>query len=505
MDNILTIRQLNQKLKQVLDVKFPFVWVKGEVTNLARPSSGHIYFSLKDGDDLLNCVWFRTQQEEQAFDPLTGEVWEDGPKPSIALSVQDGQELICAGRLTIYAPRGQYQLVVELAQETGIGQLYANFEALKKKLSSEGLFDSKYKKALPHNIRNVALITAKTGAVIQDFLRISHNRGISATIHIYPSLVQGEGAPTMLINSLIKAQEDTFTKKICSHDMKSSKIIHEKADVIVFIRGGGSIQDLWAFNDENLARAIHACQIPVLTGIGHEPDFTIADYVADMSMATPSHVAQILWQERSSIMQKVDDKERLLTELIENIVYNYANILQNECKKLHLLSPKNKLAQKEENLYNLYMRMKNTFLRHLTFEEMQIKNLTQHIKNFKPALTKEEISLEYHKNLLTKAALAKLHEKSIQFEHVETKFLSLLKDFPENFSKKIEQIHLQLEIHSPLAPLKKGYALVEKTTSTGEKNVLRSTKNVKTNDTLYLTFIDGNVETVATNVKINKQ
>jgi len=489
MDNILSVRELNQKLRQVLDIKFPFVWVKGEVTNCASPSSGHIYFSLKDGDDLLNCVWFRQNQKPQKFDPMTGEVWEDGPKQSIAHTLCDGQEIICAGRLTIYAPRGQYQLIVELAEQSGTGQLYATFEALKKKLATEGLFEAAHKKALPQKIKNIALITAPNGAVIKDFLRISKNRGMGSHIHLYPSLVQGEGASKMLIAALLQAQNDYF-------DTNKKK----KADVIVLIRGGGSIQDLWAFNDEALARAIYACPIPIITGIGHEPDHSIADYVADISVATPSHAAQILWQERSVLIQRIDDIERGLSDMVNSLLYHHEIQLKHATKNLLLLSPQNKLKSQIEQTKNLFVRLQNAILRNYNFENMRTKNLVQLLKSTRPPIAHEKIKTENLQKELQRSFFHALEKKEQAWDALNKNLLAQENILYSRYNQLLENMALQLALHNPLAPLEKGYILVEAKAKDGKKTIVRSVDNVQINDKLCLNFQDGFVDTIAEKV-----
>ena len=274
MDNILSVRELTERLRQVVEQRFPYAWVRGEVTNLSRPSSGHVYFSLKEGDALLGCVWFAGRQKtHERFDPLTGEVWEGGPKPSLAHSLENGQEIVCAGRLSVYGPRGAYQMLVDLAQETGRGRWYLAFEELKRSLAAQGFFDQSRKRPIPDSPRRVALITAPTGAAVRDFIRIAADRGLGAGIRIYPTPVQGDDAPPRIVAALEEANRQGW------------------AEVAVLIRGGGSIQDLWAFNDERVARAVFASRLPVLTGVGHEIDHSIADFVADKAAATPSHTA----------------------------------------------------------------------------------------------------------------------------------------------------------------------------------------------------------------------
>lgn len=478
MDNILTVRELNFKLNQVLEARFPYIWIKGEVTNCVRASSGHIYFSLKDEQDLLNCVWFKRNHQDLAFDPLTGECFENGCKPSLAKSLRDGQEIICAGKLAVYGARGQYQLIVEHAVESGVGQLYEAFERLKQKLSREGLFDTKYKKPIPAKIHNIALITAPTGAVIHDFLRIAGSRGIKSTIHIFPSLVQGDEAPQELITALEKAQSHIFPNK-------------KKADCIVLIRGGGSIQDLWAFNDEDLARAIFACDIPVVTGIGHEPDFSIADYVSDKSLATPSHVAQFLWKEKSTIMQEIDDVEYSLQTFFLARYKHHEREFSYLCRQLKLLSPKNALNEKFTYVMirsqHLQRAMQKIF--HDTFTKVQINR--QKIRRHEPQLNlfqEKILQLKKEVKLYTKTKIQKNEEKiSLLQARLQQNFITFLKQ--KEF--ELQKNSLILEGNNPHKPLEKGYLYAE---IVGKKDVIvKSIKDVQDNDTLQLHIIDGTI------------
>lgn len=285
---IFTVQTLTQAVKDILEGEFPFVWVRGQISNLSRPVSGHFYFSLKDDDAVLSVVWFKgaqpRQEEGERINPLTGEV-ESGP----ALTLEDGLDVLVAGRMNVYPPRGVYQLVAELVQTQGQGELAIAFEALKARLASQGYFAADRKMSVPGNPRRVAVITAPQGAALQDFLRIAAHRGFGAEIRVYPSLVQGDAAPAQIAAALDQVDDDAW------------------AEVVVLIRGGGSIEDLWAFNTEIVADALYRARIPVVTGIGHEVDTTIADFVADLRAATPSHAAQMLWTEREVLQQRVDE------------------------------------------------------------------------------------------------------------------------------------------------------------------------------------------------------
>ncbi len=294
-DHILSVSALTRAVRGALEGAFPFVWVRGQVTNLSRPASGHVYFSLRDEGASLAAVWFKGNQKVgERFDPMTGEVYEDGPRPSLAHSLENGMEIICAGRLSVYAQRGVYQLTVELAQPSGLGRLHEEFERLKAKLAEAGYFSLERKRSLPPHPSRVAVITAPTGAAVHDFLRLAGNRGCGAEIRIYPALMQGEAAPAQIAAAVRAVNAAGW------------------AEVVVLIRGGGSLEDLWAFNSPETAEAVFSSRLPVLAGIGHEVDFTLADMTADVRAATPSHAAQLLWPERAELRNALDALARAL-------------------------------------------------------------------------------------------------------------------------------------------------------------------------------------------------
>ena len=345
MTHILSVTDLTQALKDVLEAEFPFVWVRGQVTNLARPGSGHLYFTLSDAQASLPVVWFKKSQgrgdsgvagqslsqtgaQAERIDPLTGEVLEPGR--NLAAELADGQEVLVAGRITVYAPRGAYQLVAELVQQSGVSDLALAFEALKRKLSAQGFFDEARKRLIPPSPARIAVITAPQGAAVRDFLRLAGERGTGAEIRIFPSLVQGDSAPVQLA-----AQLDAVNRQ-------------GWAEVIALIRGGGSLEDLWAFNTEGVAEAIHRSAIPVVTGVGHEPDVTIADYVADKRFSTPSAVASGLWPLRADLMQAVDalesDLERNFAAQLERRTARLAEL----ARALSWLSPLKRLERLDE-------------------------------------------------------------------------------------------------------------------------------------------------------------
>ncbi len=429
MSTIYTVKELTEGIRRALDAQFPFVWVKGEVSNLSRPGSGHIYFSLKDNDSLLNCVWFKgNQREKDGFDPLTGEVFEDGPRPSLADTLENGQQILCAGNIAVYAQRGSYQLTVSLVQDDGRGALYAAFEALKKKLSAKGYFAEERKRELLYNPKKVAVVTAPSGAVIQDFLRIANNRGTGSHIRIYPTLVQGEGAGASMTAAL-----QTIAKQAW-------------AEVIVLIRGGGSLEDLWAFNDEGLAEAIFNSPIPVLAGIGHEPDFCLADMTADVRAATPSHAAQLLWPLRDELMQYIDGLDMALNDAINDKMHDYINVVKSHEQALQWLSPLNIWQRQEERLSNFQIRL-----------EQCVQNL----------LDKNQVKLDSFTSALP-----------LVFTRYE-----------EKINATLESYNLRLLAQNPLAPLERGYALLQ----TQEGHVVSSINQVEAGQSVHMALLDGEI------------
>ena len=264
----ITVSQLNRRAKTLLEQGIAKLWVEGEISNMARPASGHIYFSLKDEKAQVRGAWFRQRQR--------------GP----AIGFKNGDKVLAFGRVSLYEPRGDYQLIVEQLEPAGEGVLKQRYEALKKKLLAEGLFDEERKQALPPVPERIGVITSPSGAAIRDIITVLGRRFPAAPVVVYPAAVQGDAAPGELIAALETA------------------IRRDECDVLIIGRGGGSLEDLWAFNDEDLARVIADCPIPIVSAVGHEVDFTIADFVADVRAPTPSGAAEIVvpdqreWQRR---------------------------------------------------------------------------------------------------------------------------------------------------------------------------------------------------------------
>jgi len=284
----ITVSQLNRKAKTLLEQGIARLWVEGEISNLSRPASGHIYFSLKDDKAQVGAAWFRQRQR--------------GP----AIGFKNGDKVLAFGRVSIYEARGNYQLIVEQMEPAGEGVLKQRFDALKKKLLAEGLFDDDRKQELPALPSRIGVITSPSGAAIRDIVSVLGRRYPAASVVIYPAAVQGDAAPGELISALETAVE------------------RDECDVLIIGRGGGSLEDLWAFNDEALARAIAACPIPIVSAVGHEVDFTIADFVADVRAPTPSGAAEIVVPDQRDWLRRINVLAARLARVGERAVEDRA-------------------------------------------------------------------------------------------------------------------------------------------------------------------------------------
>lgn len=451
MSSIRTVGELTRRIKSALESEFGFLLVRGQVSNLSRPSSGHIYFSLKDEEATLNAVWFRSSQprEGERFDPLTGEVRE-GDR-NMARELENGMEVLCGGRLTVYPPRGQYQLVAEVVEDMGLGRLYQEFEALKRRLAAKGYFDESRKRPLPRLPRRVAVVTSAQAAALRDFWRVSKDRGLGASMRLYPALVQGEGAPEAIAKALDAANADEF------------------GQVIVLIRGGGSLEDLWAFNSELVADAIYRSRLPVVAGVGHEVDTSIADLVADLRVSTPSHAPQALWPERRELEQRLDDRELELERSFQRFLLGREAMLERLERAMVWLSPGRRLRDMEERLKESRRRLERAMGRCLQVRERELAVLEERLRQaMRPeALARREARLEDLAGRLNRA--------------VETQQRAV--------ERRLELCSAQLQGLDPRRPLGRGYCLVRGR----DGKALRSIRATRPGDRLTIGLLDGEV------------
>ena len=327
-ERIYTVSELTKDIRFLLEDAFPEVWVEGEVSNFKIYTSGHAYFSLKDENGLLNCVMFK------------------GNSSRVNFTVEDGMHVLCFGRISVYDKRGQYQLYVSKIEPRGKGALQLAFEQLKKKLHKEGLFDEERKRPLPFLPMHVGVVTSPTGAAIRDILKIARRRFSNIEITLRPVKVQGDEAKHEIAQAIEEFNE--FNQYLSETESEDHPV-----DVLIVGRGGGSLEDLWAFNEEKVARAIYSSEIPVISAVGHEIDYTISDFTADFRAATPSAAAELIIPVKKDLADRIkENKER-----IKAAVKGKINILEKEVKSLKesyvLRAPMNVLLQLEQQVDEL--------------------------------------------------------------------------------------------------------------------------------------------------------
>jgi len=319
---VYSVSRLNREVRTLLESGLGTIWIQGEISNLSRPSSGHWYFSLKDRDAQLRCAMFRQRNTLARFAP------------------KEGQLVLAYGRVSLYEPRGDYQLLVELIEDAGLGALQRAFEDLKARLAAEGLFALERKRALPSAPHRIGVITSPTGAAIRDILHVLARRFPAAAVLIYPAPVQGAAAAAALVAAL---------------ELAASRA---ECQVLILARGGGSLEDLWAFNDERLARAILRCPIPVVTGIGHEIDFTIADFVADMRAPTPSAAAQLVVPDAGVWLHRLAQLAARFAAAARRALWSEQTRLDALLRRLQQAHPGARLLQHSQRLDELETRLR---------------------------------------------------------------------------------------------------------------------------------------------------
>lgn len=321
---IYSVSRVNGYIRTMLENDFVLssIWVAGEISNFKRHSSGHMYFSLKDSDGVIRCVMFRGDADILPFMP------------------ENGMSVIVCGYVTVYEKSGEYQIVVQLMKPDGVGALTIAFEQLKQKLADEGLFDSDYKREINRRPSNIAVVTSPTGAAVRDIIKIIRARNSSVSITVIPVLVQGEMAAESVAEGIRLANR------------------LKKADTIIVGRGGGSIEDLWAFNDERVARAIFASEIPVISAVGHETDFTIADFVADLRASTPSNAAELAVNDINEDIRRAEALKERLRRNAFFILSNKEERYKRACESQAFLYPERELDVKGKYLRDIFARLK---------------------------------------------------------------------------------------------------------------------------------------------------
>jgi exodeoxyribonuclease VII large subunit len=402
--DVYSVSRLNREAKALLEGSFPLLWVEGEISNLSRPASGHLYFSLKDAQAQVRCALFR------------------GNRRGLGVAPQDGMQVLVRARVSLYEGRGDFQLIVETLEAAGEGALRRAFELLKNRLAAEGLFDSAHKQPLPRLPRRLGVITSPSGAVLHDILTTLERRFPAIPVLLHPVPVQGEGAAAKIAAMI----ELAGRRRDC--------------DALILARGGGSLEDLWAFNEEVVARAIHACPIPIVSGIGHETDFTIADLAADARAPTPTAAAEMLSPNRADWLAALDQKQQRLARLARDRLRTAQQHL--DYLSTRLTHPRERLARLGERLAALAQRLR--------MAQLHTRSHAGH------ALLVLQARLRQH------SPVARLREQRLRHAHLRARLTQATRRVLELARERAVHAAHALDTLSPLATLARGYAILEK-------------------------------------------
>jgi len=427
---ILTVSELTQEIKDILEDRFPDIWVEGEISNLRIPPSGHIYFTLKDDFSQVRAVFFKTKARTLRFLP------------------EDGLHVICRGRVSLYEKRGEYQLVLEEIEPKGIGALQLAFLQLKERLEREGLFDIKHKKSIPMIPQTIGIITSPTGAAIRDMLHIIHRRYKNVHILIYPVRVQGEGA-----SSEIKEAIEYFNEQM-------------NVEVIILGRGGGSLEDLWAFNEEEAARAIYYSKIPIISAVGHETDYTISDFVADLRAPTPSAAAELVVKDKGEI---------------QNTLHYLENRLEIQIFK-NLRERRTDLSHLRKGLIDPRRKIEEYFLRVDDFVNRFRRSIYWSIKG------KKEKNLHLSERLILQDPLQRIENLRLLIFEMGRRLGQHIKHSIEIQRQKTRWVLGKLDSLSPLSILQRGYSITRKLP---KLQILRDVSQVKEGDRVEVKLYRG--------------
>jgi exodeoxyribonuclease VII large subunit len=424
------VSMLNRLARERLETAFPLCWVSGEVSNLTYASSGHVYFSLKDAAAQVRCVMFRNRAQ------ILG--WR----------LENGQHIEARVLVTLYEARGDFQLNVEAARRAGVGNLYEEFLRLKEKLEREGLFDSAAKRPLPSFPRRIGIVTSPQAAALRDVLSTLSRRAPQVSIVLYPTQVQGDGAAAQIASTIRIASE----RKEC--------------DVLIVCRGGGSIEDLWSFNDEGVARAIHACTIPVISGVGHETDFTIVDFTADQRAPTPTAAAELAAPEQAALLARLADRQLTLRRNIEQGINQRGQQLDWLARRLQ--HPAQRLAQQRDHLTNLQRRLNAGLAQTSTRGRSALASLTRRLLLARPDTARHSRRLDALAPKLHAEWKKTLHEKSADLARLAASLAHL----------------------NPDAVLARGFSVV----TDGQGKIVRDSKSLEPNSRIAVHLHRGRLD-----------
>ncbi len=423
--DVYSVSRLNREVRAVIEGSFPLLWVEGEISNLARPSSGHIYFSLKDQYAQVRCAMFRMKRQRLRFEP------------------ENGLQVLLRGRVGLYEGRGEFQLLVEHMEPSGEGALLQAFERLKQKLADEGLFDAARKRPLPRFPRRIGILTSPSGAAIRDVLSVLRRRFPAVPVLIYPAQVQGEEAAAQLVHALSLANA------------------RAECDVLILTRGGGSLEDLMAFNDEALARAVFASALPVVSGVGHEIDFTIADFVADQRAATPSAAAELVSPDQEDLTKRLGVLGARAARSLAHGLHRWRSRLESLQIHLMRLHPGRVLAQQQQRLDEMEQRLLLGSVAKRGELQVKIQRLDDQLRSLSPLprLNRLKLILDAQRHSLIRG--------------LETRLMAC--------RQRLAGTAQALDTLSPLSTLQRGYSI---TLLLPEEKLLRDARDADSGDRL---------------------
>lgn len=432
-DNIYSVSQLNQSVRLMLENQLGAVWLTGEISNFSQPVSGHWYLSLKDENAQVRCAMFRMKNMRVSFHPT------------------NGMQVLVRANVSLYEPRGDYQLIIESMHLAGEGLLMQQFEALKLKLAAEGLFAQHLKKNLPHFSKAVGIITSKTGAALQDILHILQRRDPSLKIIIYPTAVQGKDAATDIAQMIELANQ------------------RQEVDVLIVGRGGGSLEDLWCFNEEMVARAIFHSHLPVISAVGHETDVTIADFVADVRAPTPSAAAELVSRNQTELLQQLQYRRQRLEIALDRLFAEKQQKLRHLSLRLHNQHPQAQLRIQQQLITQLSHRLQQTLRHHW---QKTAENLTA-------------LSMRLYKNPLP----LRLQQYEQQLAQLKVRLNSHMNLTLSLQQKQLAHLCGKLDSLSPLRVLARGYSI----TQNQQNFTIRSMKDVNVGEQIKTRLPDGDI------------
>ncbi len=438
---IFTVSRLNQTVRQLLEHEMGQVWISGEISNFTQPASGHWYFTLKDDTAQIRGAMFRNSNRRVTFRP------------------QHGQQVLVRASITLYEPRGDYQIIVESMQPAGEGLLQQKYEQLKARLQAEGLFDSEFKKQLPSPAHTVGVITSKTGAALHDILHVLNRRDPSLPVVVYPTAVQGDDAPGQIVRAIELANR------------------RQECDVLIVGRGGGSLEDLWSFNDERVARAIFASVIPVVSAVGHETDVTIADFVADLRAPTPSAAAEMVSRNQLELLRQLQNGQQRLEMAMDYYLANRNRRFTQLFHRLQQQHPQLRLARQQTVLERLRQRMNQAVESHLKRAGQRQIRITQCLNQQTPQ--------------------SRIHRAQSHMQQLEYRLTQNMHERLGSTRERFGHAITHLEAVSPLATLARGYSV----TTASDGKVLKQAKQVSPGDVLTTRVSDGWVESEVKEIK----